>query len=100
MILIALLTFPDFLRRRLGNLAVVPTIIIFVRATFLLRQTILGVCVLGLLTPFWSLILAALFLLITFIPSLVHCLRIVLSGRVYRDELERLCLRCVEELVL
>lgn len=77
-----------------------PIIAALIRSTLCLHQSLLLIHISRMLTPLRRLVLAALLLLIALLFRLVHGLRVVLGGRVDRDELERLGLGGVDELVL
>jgi hypothetical protein len=73
---------------------------ILIRPATFLDQTMLFVVFFALLTPLWSLILATLFLFIALFLRLVNSSTVMLCWAVHSDELQRLGLGCVDELVL
>jgi hypothetical protein len=75
-------------------------IAILVRTATFLDQTLLLVVILALLTPLWRLILAILLFLIALFLGLVDSSAVMLRRTVNSHELQRLGLRCVDELVL
>jgi hypothetical protein len=75
-------------------------IAILIRTAAFLDQTLLLVVILALLTPLWRLILAILLFLIALFLGLVDSSAVMLRRTVNSHELQRLGLRCVDELVL
>lgn len=78
-----------------------PSIItIFIGTATFLDKTLLLIVILALLTPLRRLIFAILLFLITLFLGLVDSSAIMLRRAVNSDELQRLGLRCVDELML
>jgi hypothetical protein len=75
-------------------------IAVLIRTATFLDQALLFVVILALLTPLWRLILAILLFLIALLLGLVDSSAVMLRGTVNSHELQRLGLRCVDELVL
>jgi hypothetical protein len=75
-------------------------IAILIRTAAFLDQTLLLVVILALLTPLWRLILAILLFLVALLLGLVDSSAVMLRRTVNSHELQRLGLRCVDELVL
>lgn len=73
---------------------------VLIRASALLDQTLALVVLLALLAPLRRLVLAVIFFLVAFLLRLVYCLAIVLGWAVHGDQLQRLRLGRVDELVL
>jgi hypothetical protein len=75
-------------------------ITVLIRTATFLDQALLLIVILALLTPLRRLILAVLLFLITFFLGLVDSSAIMLRWAVNSYKLQRLSLRCVDELVL
>jgi hypothetical protein len=75
-------------------------IAIFIRTATFLDQTLLFIVIFALLTPLRCLILAILLFLIALLLGLVDSSAVMLRRTVNSHELQRLGLRCVDELVL
>jgi hypothetical protein len=73
---------------------------ILIWSTAFLHKTVLLVELFALLAPLRRLVLAILFLFIAFLLSLVNSAAIVFGRAVHSHQLQRLSLRCVNELVL
>lgn len=73
---------------------------ILIRSTALLNHTLLLILGLAQLTPLGRLVLAVLLLLVTLFLRLVHSPAVVLRRAVNSDQLQRLRLGRVDELVL
>lgn len=73
---------------------------ILIRTSLLLSKALLLIGILALLTPLWSFIFAGILLFIALFLCLVHCSGVVLGRTVDGDQLQRLVLGGVVELVL
>jgi hypothetical protein len=73
---------------------------IFIWSTAFLHKTVLLVKLFALLAPLRCLVLTILLLFIAFLLSLVNSAAIVFGRAVHSYKLQRLSLRCVDELVL
>jgi hypothetical protein len=75
-------------------------IAVLIGAATFLDQTLLLIVLLTLLTPLRRLIFSILFFLVTLFLSFVNSSTVMLRWAVDRHKLQRLSLRCVDELVL
>jgi hypothetical protein len=73
---------------------------ILIWSTAFLHKSVLLIKVFALLAPLRRLVLAILLLFIAFLLGLVNSAAIVFGRAVHSHELQRLSLRCVDELVL
>lgn len=72
----------------------------FIRSSTLLHETLAFIMVLALLAPFGSFVLATLLLLVAFLLRLMLSLRIMLRRTINRNQLQRIRLGRVDELML